>query len=1773
MKKAKRVLALVLAFVMLSSCFSLSAFAKNLDPEAYRSNPTVHMNSVNTITLTAEEGATQILDLLDGLLYNLNLKFDNEAVLDEWYASAALTADLSSIDGVFYTLYCALQGINNTDGDLLQKVIKIKVIGIGVGSGLIGMVVGALDFGDVEDLSVDALGDQVSNSRVCRNVPEKSGINGASDLTVLTMLINFLSDNRNVLKKIATSQLGFGTLDGTIKGISDVTEKLFKDFPGFLKNTLYGALWNENADEAPAGWTYDQGIQDIINWLLVDGTGTTAETGGFSVLGPNAEGFLPALADPNVGNGRGADLNQSIYDLVNNVIRALLGGTIGDLLKGLLIDLLGIDETANDGKGDTAIMSDTLYNTIIGAIEGLFVANGAPAIVYSEDERTYPIPQITKLLNWLFNEGALETFVVLQPGKIGLTDNFMSLLGDVIRILPGLFPLFGLEVPEDIKIPADELSKTVTTEEHGDIYQAIDGQLLYVDDPEDIVYDTTGSIDFEATPVNKLTDGTLANTSDASRADYINPKFIRQQFQVPTSAVYAYILKIVLNMFIDGCYFPEWTDTIASVGAYGLASLAAKFIPENNYFDKLDKYHYTVELGQSYTPKGTTDTNLPALPYTETKTLSDGTQVTVPRAAADIAASIGAFFFNGLFSVKEGMGYSFEQDTNFETLILEFLMWGLSQYMTLLSGQFNSATQSFTAYNSKARAVWLNLCNNIWSRFNALKRQYPSENHGTYSVAKTPASEVAPILFDLLDGTVFQLIPANWLPNWLEESGSPSEALVYYWLADSLCKFDIQQFLGLLEANTDGELNLPVMTLLIRVIDRVLSIVVGGNAVLPPCAEGTSNRNPLTGANTSLTSLEAFLGNGQSIATFLQMLLYYLGVYFQPIALTIFPLLGSKSVKSATYKRAATDGATVNYLNNHQITAEELTDYYNSYEADQNAVPFAGKVNYQSQAKAEALAEAIGQTAADVKKINVDGADRYEVTFPATFSSIAYATAAAEAATAFSGAECYASSTTRNRRITYTILQKMDYLTTAATETINHEYDPETGAATDTWYTYTNFRRAQVVTNNGSKRTGPYGEVVYGEGYKANFTEDYPSNTAYYFIRLNDSLLDAKDTVDDFKSYTESTLPQAYGEWMNYWVNMQLNTLKLYDKDNDGVINVRYDTNPSAPSTPYPFYATSGSSKEVNHTTNKTYNFNAVNNIETIKAALSYAAETDEEGKLIHNVTLNDYEAEALVRLALQSINFDITKDENGEYYRGTFQWPTLLANATNLAKVQSLCTALGYTLIQDGEDTTIERPAFALIGNRINGKADFGTYWSYTTKTITENGEEITVNDAFSTALATISLTPKTNYDVNDKTDEGKEANNIQQAYIDFAKAVADNAEALNDHYDDISWRAEVAEDQINIHPSLNTLNFVLQLTKNAYYPAGQQNGRNKVWNLQTGDLYPAYSKSTFEAFQRAYEFGDQIKTAIENGATTITQSLVTTAYQNILDKFKKLEEYGGAADWAALLNYIMQAQDILSGPLGVDENGIVKDAENGYTQETLNNLITALAAAETLYNNNRTTFDTDHQDEVDDEATDLASVINNLKFPEGVLPDLKIIEEYTGTIDLTPYRAENDNRQLGVISGLEEGVGLTQAVADESIYVTGYQLNGNDKKAGVDAAAYGNGTGATYRVYNTVTGEVVKYYAVIIGDLNGDTRIDGADKTILAVYDEQALQSTMPTYLQAAADVDHNGEINLNDIAKIKAHYTYASQNGIDNAPIDGTISQTGSLTIIPATSAIAD
>ena len=1740
MTKSKRIIALVMAFVMAMGFFT-TAFARTVDPDAYKSYPENHLNTINKISVTAEEGATQILDMLDDILKEANISYNDQIVAESGNLyKIGITVNLTSIDNVLYVIYNAVRGLKGEDSTCFKNVVSTAtVLGMSV-RGTASKLLDIIDTGDIENLSVEALGDQNSTSRKCRNWPVKTGYVGSSDIEVLAMLTQFLSDNKGTLKKVATSSLNLGTFDSTIKGINDTIKSVLTDFTGFLSDTLYGVLWDKDADAAPDGFSYDTYIQKLVNWALIEGTGEASDNGGKSVLGADFSALLPDMATS--GNGKGASISdQSVYGLVNNAIQALLNGTVSNLLENLLINLLEIDATANGGKGNTEVMSNQIFSLVVGAIKELCEANGAPTITFSEDGETYPIPRIEELLSWFFTGGGLQTFVTIEEGKIGLTDNFMSLLGDLIRKVPSLLPMLKIEVPASIKLADGAIEAAAPNDEvHGKIYQTIQGEDIYISNPG------------EATPIYcYLVDDSIVNTTNSAGSDYRNPTFIRQKYNMSNNEVYGYILKIVLNSVIDGCYFPEWATTVAEVGAYGLASLAARFLPENDYFDRLDAYHYQ-QIGEDYTPQGGVQSVTP-LAYTEEITLnnSDGstTTVTVPRAAADIGASIGAYFLNGVFPVAEGLRSkfntsNFETDTNFETFAFEFLVWGVRNYMPAFVGSFNEIENKFesTGYYLNLSSAWQSVFNEQWTKFTT----YISSHNN--DVSEVTSSEMRSVLFTLIDNTLFKVFPSNFLPDWLDTFNSPSESLFYYWLGDSVTNFDLQQLLSLLQANSTGELNESLTVVLLRIIDRALGMIFGGHAVLPSATADNSTDRIVYNENTSITTFDSLLigTNGDNLGTFIEMLLYELNVYIKPLATTLFPLLGTVAIKNAAY--TDNDGVSHDYIGSNTITVDDLESYVKTLDEDQNYILYSGDKLFTSKAKAEKVAEEIGLTnySAEDHETTDDGAVRYAVPFPESYDKITLANAAETYAKELSDNTFTIKSERDGLNTTYYLYEKMDYRTTSANEGVSYTYNAD-GTVNTTTYSYSDFSTAQINKGtDGSYRSGSKGEVSYETGkYKALYTEDYSTSANGIYLRLSSSLSDASDYVEEFRKYAEETLPSAYGDWLMYYVRMQLFTSNLYDKNDDGTYTLAADTNPSTPSSPYPFTATSGYATEQSYKGDTNYNFADTANEQAVLAALEYATNSE------NDVVLDPFDAEDVVRLALGTIAFDVTKNSDGTYNSNSKQWTGLTDEEK--AKITVLCNSLGLTFNYDGENSTITRKAFALFTSTMNGSNVFGNYCTYTT----DDSGNIT---AVSTTTS-VPLTPYTNkksHTSGSSTVENTGAEQqIWESYIDFAEDSDGYTEGLRNHYDDISWRAANLESNSNSTPDLTTLKWVVAYTDSAYNPQGL--GVNKVYDTtDTSRTIPKYTKSSFNNFQRAYEYAKAI-IAKKDG---IRQSLVTVAYRTLLDAYNELELFGALADWTSLVNYMNQAKEILDSDLGVDESGTVKNADIGYTQASLTNLLAAYNSAKSLYDKEYTSYDTDQQDTVDNEALDLLSVLNALEFPEGISPDIKVQSSYSGTVTAQQLpKATATETQKGLISGLQEGVGLTKEIQEASLYVSGFRIDGVSNKEDVKDSGYGNGTGSYYYARNVNTGEVVRYYAVVLGDLNGDTRIGPEDKLILQMYMADSEENNQEDYIKAASDVNCDNNIDLNDLAKIRAHYTYTSDSTIDQTQPIVIVGQTSS------------
>lgn len=1716
MKKAKRILALLIAVVMIGSAFCPQVFARNdsNDYEAALSDPTTNFNNVAKFEFSPEQAAGYVLDMLDQLLYEANIHFDDEMVLDESYASIGITADLRNIDAAMLTLYNVIKGVNGDEDCLKSVVSTAKLLGISLRTS-ISIILKYLDLGDIEDLVTTGLGNQraTDGSRVFRNVPYNSSKNGSSDLTVFYALTTFLSANRNVLKKVASSDLDLGLLDGAIKKFKKVGP-ILNDLPGFLNDTLYSALINDDADEAPSGWNIDTGLQQIVNWLLITGTGKDASDGGKSVLGAEFEAFLPCIQNQpgaaTIGNGtvyavRGGvkgNYNMNFYQLVSNAINALLEGMVSDLLFDVLIDALDIDASVNDGKGDPDVLADPLTATILGAVEGLLVANGAPSIIYSDDEQTYPVPKIQKLLHWLFAEGALNTFINISYDGIMLTDNFMSLFIDLARLLPGLFPLLGFEVPDTIKVDEDDLSEKKVDATLGALYTTLEGEEIYLPDaenaPDNYAY---------------VSDGRAVNTTDSSLSTYRNPKFIREECVISNSELYAYLIKILLNNFVDGCYFPEYANSISVVGAYALASLAAQYIPENNYFDRLDAYYYKVICNDNkWAPLA--DSEVEPLKWTENVTLPNGKEILIPRAAMDIGASLGAYFLNGVFDIFGGLNYWPDDDTNFECYLYEFILWGVGKFMPIFAGTYNTSTGRFQDNNAEFPSNWTGRINQAVDTVAAQKAIYgslqaiPAYNNG---------NGIGDVIFSLLDDTVFKLIPASWMPQWLAENGSMG--VFDDWLLNSVAEFDLQKIFAIFEINPSGELaQNSVVKVILNLLDRILGTLFGGNAVLPNIGTITtpSARRNVYNTPTNLTSLAGLITNS-GLGALLESLLYYLNGYAPLLCETALPLIISiGAVKSHNYKETH-ESAKVDYIGNNNISLTDLKTYYENLSADLNANVAYGDVAFSSTLAAQNACSVLGKAADDYTERKIDGTTFYVVDFPMVYGR---RDKAEKAAVFFDNS--YVSNSAKYGG--YVVMQSMNYQTATATLTeIDYDVNGQvitSGTVDSRDYVYTNFHRAMANQTNGSYRTGSLGEVVYQDGYRTLSREDFPSLSIKYINRFNNAVEDAGDFIGDYEGMYTSDLPKGYAEWMDYFVNLSLKNAGIYDKNGDGTV----DGNDGYPSTPdkdvmYPFYQASGST--VDHdaikNTNTTYsfaNFTAAN-YELISLALQNAANNNP-------VTLNAVQTEAVVRLALGSIAFDITPKADGTYAAGSTIHSFDALSATDKAKITTTCNKLGYTY--NTETNVITRPLFALI-----------------------------TTNMFGTTLSSITVAPPSSFTIGAEGDVNEAKNDIQKSYVAYAKGITEAVEKLKDNYDNMSWRAAMIESQITSHPNLTTLNWVLEKTKDAYYPVNQETGKNKTITVEGGQVItiPVYSKSSYDAFQKAYDYGTCLKAYVDaNG--TITQSLITEAYKTIWTTYLNLVEFTGRAEWDELLALIAEANGLLNGDFGLNP----VNSDISYTRETITDLNAATIAAQAFYDANALTADQEFQASVDERKTLLNSTIQALLWTI-TNPGLQYTEsENYGSISNTITSTTSDVVTKALITGIKERLGIKDPELQNSYSVYGVNMSDITDPAAVNGKLYaqsagGYGTGSAIQVKAPTLR--VSYTAVLFGDLNGDAFIDNNDAAILDSYiAANAGTVTKASFTEDAmyyaADADGDGNIDQDDVQLIYNYFNHTSGTTIN-------------------------
>lgn len=1669
MKKAKRLLAIILAVIMIASASSLPVYARIGGAGGSSDYKVYGTDSAGKYYFTPEQGATYVLDLLDNMLAEANIVLPLDDEMEDGLIPHVLLPLINveaagkyrdyGEDGILY--------LTSVDNCILEVEQALSILDAAGAVKLLSPLLG-----DITDL----LGthEYLSTTKLRGTAPLYQ--NGVNDIEVLFNVLTWVYSLRSALVDLVYGDFSLGSIIERL--LDDDIINILKNLPGFLKDTVYSALVDDSADAIPDGMTVDQAIQKVVDWALISGTGVTPETGANSVLGEDTEGLLPAIADQpgaaSIGSesiqadrGDGVQTyNMSFYQLVNNAIQGLLNGMLKDLLTDVLYDALDVDPTVNDGKGDPELMSDVMFNTIVGAVEGLCVQNGAPAVEYTEEAQSYPVPKIDCLLNWFFMpNGGLATLIRFDYSGVHITDNFMSLLNDIARLAPGLLGgLLEMDLPESIVYTSDELNAVKYVDHNYQICEADDPDVMdqaYLSYEKDAngkqyeLYVSEYKIENDVkVPVSYgyVGSGSPVNTIDSSRADYINPTFIRSDFVVTTPQVWACLLKILLNDMIDGCYFPEWADSISSAGAYALASMAAVILPEENFIERLDRYHYEVELGQPYTFKNP-DRAYDALPYEITKADPTGATaaVTIPKAALDIGSAIGAFYLNGVFDFK-GRTLTVH-NTTFEQFMVEFLPWGFETYLPVLAGTYNTNTGLFEngPFASNVNTV-INAC-------------YSDPKNG---ILKTNAN--FDTIYALIDATLFGIIPANWLPTQF----ASSFGFINGWLVNSVKDLDIQQIFSLLSVNPTGELNKSVTQVLINLVARVLGTVFGGRFILQ-ANESSSlfSTNP-----TVVTSFEQLL-SADSLAALVGNLLDAIMSKGRILCETVFPLLLSLDFIPKYDESILGSDMT-------RFKIADLQDYVNNLGKDVNGIKQSGDVLFEKEKTAKSAASTLGVEYTEVPQEG--GKVLYKVTFPDSYDSEIKATLATRY---FDNG--YVTSYDVDGETKYYVYSKRDYLQSAT----------KSAAITDasgTYYTYSNFNYAALTGVRSSSNP----MVSYDSSYRFFEAEDF-SKALYNYNNFEDVISGANDFIGDYKNVATKDLPAAYAAWARYSIQARLKAAGLYDTNDDGVAD---DAKPSIPSAMYPFYTEASGGwlyyDDVNQgvigrqTAVSKNEFNTTN-YEILAMAVEFANDP------ANVVVLPANQAEEIVRLALGTLAFDITPNADGTYNSGSLQWTSL--NSDQFTTINNFCAANGYTLVNTEGVYTITRKPFDFITSS----------WSFGV-----SGQN--VNPVLET---------------ESETDVQKLNNAITEAYDKYVKEMRQQRLSLYNYINEVGKRVEESENGRNATVDISSLVWAKKYTESAYINASSNLRNQKITGVVNGQFTYSkiYTSASYQKFQNAYDFAVSVINVASGAASAggLTQSIISKAYMGLIQAYQALAPFSGEADWAQLDKYIALAESLT--------DGYSADDENGYTQESYTKLMSELSVAQDIRENSG--YDCESQDIVDSEVDDLFQAINSLvyKVQANIVPSEGSDIEFVVT---TPGA-----RIVGQVFNLQEGVGLTKDLVKLVGMFEDYE---NGKSMEIKPTTKGNGTGAYYQALD---GQTQKFYyvAVLFGDINGDTRIDGTDKACVNYYlvTGQNTRDAMGDAKFEAADVDHDGDVDENDAKTIEDHYNYIttiSQSGHSSA-----------------------
>ncbi len=358
MKQSKRIIAVLMALVMLFTAVPLTAYAQHTD----YTNAGGY-NSLDNPYVTPEQAASMLLDMVDTMLAENNMTIPIDLSI-----LGSRTIDLRSIDQ-------ATQSITDLWG-----------------WSLIGNAMAIANLGDLENMNMTWI----------QQCPLRTSA-GQSDLDVVIALCRFLKDNYNVVGKLIDDSFDWGWIPTFTELPPEV-----HNIPGVLKTSILKAL-NDGVEPA-AGTTVDQLVQKMIDGLIIGVL--DPETGKYSGLLPGMQGKTN-LTTTSVYTLITDVINSAIGDIIVPMLSKLLLDLAGvefndefpggdatnaqylDMIIGVINGFVGsgIEYTPEDLLTPLSKMTATL--------EYLFIDGGLHAFIYLDDTGLHVTEQMITMVDSL----------------------------------------------------------------------------------------------------------------------------------------------------------------------------------------------------------------------------------------------------------------------------------------------------------------------------------------------------------------------------------------------------------------------------------------------------------------------------------------------------------------------------------------------------------------------------------------------------------------------------------------------------------------------------------------------------------------------------------------------------------------------------------------------------------------------------------------------------------------------------------------------------------------------------------------------------------------------------------------------------------------------------------------------------------------------------------------------------------------------------------------------------------------------------------------------------------------------------------------------------------------------------------------------------------------------------------------------------------------------------------------------------------------------------